>query len=183
MKILIMILVVGLAFCSCNNSSSSPDKNSDSNKIEVTNDLENALSLIPSWVNEKTICKMENGKAHSGDFVSKVDDVNIYTYAYREYLMNISKKLPKAIYVSGWVNSPNPAETLCMILDIGDGKTPLLWKSYYLKSIVTEPNKWFEFRAGFNIDKPIKPEYLLKIYGASGGKVAYFDDFKITFEY
>ena len=187
MKKIFIFFVAGLIFYSCNNSSNSSSgtkTTKDPNKIEISNDFENALSLIPSWVNEKTIVKMENGQPHSGEYVSKVDDVNIFSYAYREYFMNINNnKLPKAVYVNGWVNSPSPSDKLSIILDIGDNNAPTLWKCYNLASLVTESNKWFEYTASFAIDKPIKSDNLVKIYGYSGGKLTYFDDFKVTFIY
>ena len=159
MKKLLLLLAVGIISFSCNNSSSKSSgtaQTKDQNKVEISNDMENALSLVPSWVNEKTIVKMEGGKAHSGEYVSKVDDVDIYSYAYREYLLNISDKLPKRVFVNGWVNSPVPNEKMGIILDITENNTMNYWKAFNLKSVVVEPNKWYEFTAGFLIDEPIK---------------------------
>lgn len=184
MKKLLYLAVITVFISACSGSS---DKQTpaqpEQNTVEIFNDMENAAAMVPSWINEITVVKMENGQAHSGEFVSRVDNNTLYTYAYRENFENINSRLPKKIIVNGWINSPDPADGLGMVMDINENNVSYLWKSYSLKSTVTEPNKWFEFTAYFDIDKPIKPEHQVKLFGFGGGKTAYFDDFRITFEY
>jgi hypothetical protein len=186
MKNLLVVILAGMVLFGCSNSSqnSTPTSaKSDQNQVVITNDMENASAMVPSWINEKTVVKMENGKAHSGEFVSKVDDKNLYTYAYGEIFQNISDKLPKKVTVNGWVSSPDASKNLGIVMDVNDNGAPQIWKSYSLTNVVEGPDKWFEFTAYFSIDKPIKPNMQIKIYGYSGEKLAYFDDLKITFEY
>jgi hypothetical protein len=186
MKNLLFIILAGMLLFSCSNSSqnsNSPSASQEQSQVVITNDMENAAAIIPSWINESTVVKMENGSAHSGEFVSKVDDKNLYTYTYRENFNNINEKLPKRVVVNGWISSPDAAKGLGLIMDINEKNVSQIWKSLSLTKVIETPNKWFEFTAYFPIDKPIKPNYQIKIYGYSGQKVAYFDDFKITFEY
>lgn len=186
MKNSLLFFAAALILFGCSNSNQKPTPTAaqaDQNQVVITNDMENAAAMIPSWINEKTVVKMENGTAHSGEFVTKVDDKELYTYAYREYLENIGQKLPKRIVLNGWVNSPDPAEGLSVILDINENNVLKLWKAYSLQKTVETPNKWYEFTAYFPIDKPIQANYQVKLYGYSGKKTAFFDDFKITFEY
>ena len=186
MKKYLVIVLTGLVLFSCSNSgqnSTPAAADNEHNQVVITNDMENAAAKVPSWINETSVVKMENGKAHSGEFVSKVDDKNLYSYAYREYLNNINEKLPKRVVVNGWVNSPDAAKGLGVIMDINEKNVPVIWKTCSLNTNVKTPNTWYEFTAYFQIDKPIKPDYQLKVYGYSGQKLAYFDDFKITIEY
>jgi hypothetical protein len=186
MKKLLFIMLTGLILFGCSNSNQKPvaaDAKAGQSNVVISNDMENAAAMIPSWINEITVVKMENGKAHSGEFVTKVDDKTVYTYAYREYFENINEALPKRVVVNGWINSPDPAEGLGVVMDINNNNVVQIWRSYSLTKTVESPNQWFEFTAYFPIDKPIKPNYQIKVYGFSGNKVAYFDDFKITFEY
>jgi hypothetical protein len=186
MKNLLIIALAGFIMYGCSNSSqpSSPTAAApEPGQVVISNDMENAAAIIPSWINEATVVKMENGAAHSGDYVSKVDDKNLYSYTYREFIQNINEKLPKRVIVNGWVNSPDAAKGLGIIMDINENNVSQIWKSMSLSSVIEAPNKWYEFTAYFSVDKPIKPNYQIKIYGYSGQKVAYFDDFKITFEY
>ncbi|MBK7030440.1 MAG: hypothetical protein IPH45_15115 [Bacteroidales bacterium] len=188
MRSLLILALAGILMYGCSNSNSNQNADqsatpADQNSVVITNDMENAAAMIPSWINEVTVVKMENGPAHSGEFVSKVDDKILYTYTYRENFENISQKLPKRVVVNGWINSPAPAEGLGIVMDINENNVIQIWKSYSLANTAETPNKWYEFTAYFPIDKPIKPNFQVKIYGFSGNKTAYFDDLKITFEY
>jgi hypothetical protein len=186
MKKLLSIILTGLVLFGCSNSnqnSAQSGANSEHSQVVISNDMENAAAKVPSWINEKSVVKMENGTAHSGEFVSKVDDKNLYSYAYRENLNNISEKLPTRIIVNGWVNSPDASQSLAMVLDINDNGVSQIWKSYGLTQVIKSPNTWYEFTAYYAIDKPIKSDNQLKIYGFSGQKTAFFDDLKITIEY
>jgi hypothetical protein len=170
--------------CSNSNQNTSPTAaQPEQNEVVITNDMENAAAMIPSWINERTVVTMENGKAHSGDYVIKIDDKEIYSYAYREYLENLNQKLPKRVVLNGWVNSPDPAEGLSVIMDINENNVSKIWKAYSLKNTIETPGEWYEFTAYFNVDQPVQPHYQVKLFAFSGKKTAYFDDFKITFEY
>ena len=180
----ILVAVTFVAACSNSNQSNTPAvPKADENQIVITNDMENAAAMIPSWINEAVVVKMENGTAHSGEFVARVDDQNLYTYAFMESFENINQKLPKRVVMNGWVNSPDPSPELGLIMDISEDNVMKIWKSYSLTKTVEKPNQWFEFTAYFPIDQQIQPNYKVKLFGYSGKKLAYFDDFKITFEY
>jgi hypothetical protein len=179
-----LIAVAALFGCSNSNQNTSPTATkADQNQVVITNDMENAAAMIPSWINEGTVVKMENGPAHSGEFVTKVDDKNLYTYTYREYFENINQKLPKRIVVNGWVYTPDKSDGLSVIMDINENNVSKIWKAYSLNNSVESNNKWYEFTAYFTVDQPIQPSFQVKVFGFSGKKTAYFDDFKITFEY
>ncbi|MBK7212607.1 MAG: hypothetical protein IPH88_04775 [Bacteroidales bacterium] len=186
MKSILLLSVSALILFGCSNSGQAPAPtaaSTEQNQVVISNDLENAAAIIPSWINEKTVVKMDAGTAHSGEYVIKIDDKSVYSYAYRENLENINQKLPKRIVVNGWVNSADPADGLSVIMDINDNNASKLWKSYSLKDALKTKGAWNEFTAYFSIDQAIQPHYQVKIYAFSGNKTAYLDDLKITFEY
>lgn len=187
MKNLLLLIITGLLVYGCSNSNQNATNNdaqTDDIAIAITNDMENALSGVPSWINEATVVKMPEGiAAHSGEYVTRVTEQEVYSYAFRETLSNINSKLPTAVIVEGWVYSPVENASLSIAMDINDNGNSIIWKSYVLSDAISELNNWNEFAARFAIDQPIKPEYQLKIFAYGGKKTAYFDDLKISFEY
>lgn len=189
MKSCIYLVLAGLFFNSCSNPANSPADSGTQNQLSENtavfeNDLESALSGIPSWSNEKTIVNMPEGiKAHSGDFVTKVDNINLYSYAFKETLENINQKLPTKVIVNGWYFSTEKNNDLSIVMDINKNNESIIWKSYRLMEEETTLHEWHEFTAAFTIDQPIQLSYNVKIFAYSGKKTAYFDDLKVTFEY
>lgn len=188
MKKLYFIAIVGIIAYGCSNSSNPPAATNsqdqiNENQVVFENDLENALAGIPSWSNEKTIVKMPDGKAHSGEYVSKVDDVNMYSYAFKETLENINQKLPKSVVVNGWFYSEVRNPELGIVMDINDDNKSVVWKSYRLMDDGKSENQWHEFTANFDIEETLKPGYQIKIFAFGAKKIAYFDDIKVTFKF
>ncbi len=186
MKRVLFIAVVGLFVYGCSNSgqkTAPAAAQPEQNQVVITNNMENAAAMVPSWINEKTVVKMENGKAHSGEYVTRVDANDVYSYAYRENFQNISEKLPKRVIVNGWVNSTVIDKAISIIVDINEDNKSFFWKAYSLNETIKKANEWTEFTAYFTIDQPIKKNQQIKIFAFGGGKTAYFDDFRITFEY
>lgn len=188
MKKLIFIAMLGVITYGCSNSPKTPavtdtQDQITENQVVFENDLENALVGIPSWSNEKTIVKMPDGKAHSGEFVSMVDAINVYSYAFKETFENINEKLPQTVVVNGWFYSPVKNSDLSFVMDINENNKSVIWKSYRLMMDDMAVNQWHEFTANFTIEEPIKPGYQIKIYAFGAKKTAYIDDVKITFKF
>lgn len=187
MKNYLALFLSGLLLYGCSgNSPKTPadEAVADDSPVAIVNDLENALAGVPSWSNEKTIVEMPEGiAAHSGKYVSRVDAENQYSYAFKEIFANINQKLPVAVIVEGYVYSPEVNPLLGIVMDINDNNNKVIWKSYALSEVISSLNEWKPFAARFTIDAPIKPEYQLKIFASGAKKTAYFDDFKISFEY
>ena len=190
MKRFIFIVLAGILISSCSNSNQTPSSSSsspadiaDQNQLVIENDLEYASAMIPSWINEVTVIKMDKIKAHSGEYASKIDQTNLYSYAFGEKFENIFEKLPKRVIVNGWYYMPEQNEKAGIVMDINENGETKIWKSYNFFSDNPTINQWNEYTAYFSIDQPIKPNYHIKIYAYSGKKDIYLDDFKITFEY
>lgn len=188
MKKLIVFGLAGAMLYSCNSNQTPPassetEVQTDQNQLVIENDMENAAAMLPSWINEVTVVKMDKVKAHSGEFASKVDDVNVYSYTFRETFENINEKLPKRIVVNGWYYLAEENKKLGLTMDINESGKTYIWQAYNFSNDNPVLNQWNEFTAYFTIDKPITPAHQLKIFGFGDKKVAYFDDIKIIFEY
>lgn len=152
--------------------------------VSIDNDMEKGPISLPSWGNEQTIVKMPSpSRAHSGMYVSKVDSNNIYSYTFYDLLHNLNNVTPYKVFVSGWFYIPEPIDELIVAIDISDKDQNIMWKRFSISQQINDLNKWTEFNAVFDIDQPIKIDQQVKIFAFASKKEAYFDDFKITFEY
>jgi len=186
MKNFFLLLSASAIICSCSNSANKTENAAQpkQNAIEITNDMENASAIIPSWLNEKSVIAMKEPKAHSGEFACVTNDTIEFGYTYQELVKNINSEIPKKITVTGWVFSTVTKPNLGIILDISEKQQPYDWKSFPLNEELTEVGTWKEFNASFYLDKPLNPEQVIKIFAWNQSKKpVYLDDFKITFEY
>ena len=190
-KLFILMLASGLFYACSNNPQPATDENQSNsensqineNQLVIETDMENVASLPAYWINGVVVEKMDKISAHSGNYAVKIDADKKYSLTFRENFANINAKLPKRVLVNGWFYFPEPNENSSIVMDINENNVSSMWKSYKLFESNPVTNQWNEFTAYFTIDQPIKPEYQIKIFANSGGQLAYFDDFKITFEY
>ncbi len=189
MKKLLYFVLGGMLMYGCSGNQQSSDGagnsgNGDNTPVAIVSDMESPYAGVASWINEKTLVKMPEGlNAHSGQYVSRVNAENIYSYAFRESFVNINQKLPTAVIIEGWFYPTEPITTEGIVMDINENNKNVIWKSFNLASGSIKLNEWNSFRSRFLIDKEIKSNYQLKIFGIGKGKTLYFDDFKISFEY
>ena len=189
-KLFILLLATGM-FYACSNNPKTPGDNQatsenaqiNENQMVIETDMENVADLPDYWINGVAVVKMDKIPAHSGNYAVKVDAANEYSLTFRETLANINAKLPKRVVVSGWYYFPEPNEKAGIVLDVNENGKPIIWKAYNISSENQPLRQWNEFKAYFTIDQPITSEQQIKIFANSGNKVAYYDDFKIVFEY
>jgi hypothetical protein len=187
MKKLFFFVIAGIIVSACSNSGSNTSNTNSGprkDRIEITNDLENALATIPSWKGEQTIFDMKD-KAHSGGFVCITNDTLEFSYGYKEMFKNINDGLPKRVVFSGWINTTVINPQFSILCTIDENSKQLEWKAFPLQNVLTEPGKWVEFTADFYLDKfPIKPEDQITLLAWNQSKKPiYMDDLKITFLY
>jgi hypothetical protein len=187
MNKLIVFAIAGVLLYSCSNSKPKTEAasgQSAQNRIEITNDMENASAVIPSWINEKTVVIMKEPAAHSGEYACATNDSVQYGYAYQELLKNINTGIPKKVVVEGWVYTTVEKPNLGIILNISEKSQNYDWKAFPLNESLTEKGKWVEFSSSFYFDKPLNPEQEIRIFAWNQSqKPIYFDDLKISFEY
>jgi hypothetical protein len=186
MKNLLVFAFAGVLFYGCSNSKPKAEATDQPQQslIEITNDMENASAVIPSWINEKTVFLLKEPAAHSGEFAAVTNDTIEYSYAYMELFKNINTGLPKSVVVSGWIYTTVAKPQIGMILNISENNVQYDWKVFPLADNLTEPGKWVEFTTTFYFDKPLKEEQEVKLFAWNQSKKAvYLDDLKISFQY
>ncbi|HOW30689.1 MAG TPA: hypothetical protein PLP88_03920 [Bacteroidales bacterium] len=188
MKRLIAFLAAAALISACSNNGGNNQKaseNNNQNHIEITNDMENALSMIPSWYNENHVIKMSEPPAHSGSYACITDETLQYSYTFKELLKNINEGVPKLVTVSGWMYATEPNPVISIICNVDENKKSISWKAVPLKDELNEAGKWVEFTANFYYnDVQLKPENELGILAWNQDKkTVYIDDLKITLEY
>ncbi len=82
-RIILFAIPVTLLF-SCVNKTTENWADAAPNRIEITNDMEDAALVIPSWMNEKTVIAMKEPAAHSGKYACVTNDTLEYGYGYAE---------------------------------------------------------------------------------------------------
>jgi len=188
MKKIFIFSFIGVLMYGCSNpnqNAQTPSDKTQPNTIEITNDLENAMAIIPSWVGEKTVVAAKEPAAHSGEYASLTNDSTVYSYAFQESFKNLdSERLPKQVVVKFWMYTTVANPNLSVILDINENGKNVDWKAYPLDKEIKEAGKWAEYSTSFYFDKPINPEQSIRIYAWNQSKKPiYFDDYKITFGY
>ena len=187
MKKLFFLVVAGIVMTACSNSGNKTQSTdqSEQNVVVITNDLENAKGMVPGWMNENTVIAMKEQLAHSGDYASVTNDTLMYSYYYKETVKNIKNEIPHTAVFSGWVNTTVANPNFAIICNIDEDTLKYDWKAFPLDSLLTETGKWVEFSASFSfIDKPLKPEHKISIFGWNQSKKpVYIDDLKVTFLY
>ncbi len=184
MKKVLALAIAGAIISGCSNSNinSGSATQPQPNKLEITNDMETASTMIPSWQNEKTVIAAKEPAAHSGKFVCATNDTAEFGYTYCELLKNIISFIPKKVTVNGWVYTTAANPKFSIILDVSENGKLYDWKTFPLDSL-NETGKWVEFGASFYLDKPLNPEQSVKLYPWNQSKKPVFiDDLKITFE-
>jgi ABC-type Fe3+-hydroxamate transport system substrate-binding protein len=187
MKRLILFVSAVIIISACSNSgnnTSAPAQVNEKNEVVITNDLENALSKIPSWNNEVTVFDKKE-MAHSGGFVCITNDTLEFGYTYNEKFKNINDRVPKRVVYSGWVYTTIANPKFSIICGLNDNGKQYDWSTYPLEKELPEAGKWVEFTTTFYFtDKPLKPEHDVKLYAWNQSKKPiYLDDLKITFVY
>lgn len=183
MKKYLFFVVAGFILSACSNSGSNTTTRKD--QIEITNDLENAKGVIPSWVGEDRVIVMNEPTAHSGIYAGIIKDTSEYSYYYREILKNINQELPKRVIFSGWIYTSVPNPQVSVVCNLNENQTRYNWKVFPLEKQLSEVGKWVEFSSDFYFDdKPLKPEMEIGMVMWYQGKIpVYIDDLKITFLY
>lgn len=186
MKKLLFFATIGLILSACSNSGSktqSADQGSQ-NEIVITNDMENAMSVIPSWQNEHTVIAMKDPKSHSGDYACVTNDTLEFSYMYKELFKNLRSGTPKMVSYSGWAYTTVANPNFAIICNINADTLRYDWKAFPLDKNLSETGKWVEFSASFTFEKPLKPEYEIGLVAWNQSKKpVYIDDLKITFTY
>ena len=183
MKKYLLFVVAVFILAACSNTPNKPSPRKD--RIEITNDMENAKGVIPSWVGAERVFVMSNPPAHSGTYACITNDTAEYSYHYEEIFKNLNAEIPKRVILSGWVYTTVANPKLSVICSINENQTNRDWKAFPLDNTLTEAGKWVEFTSDFYLDsKVLNPDMMISVYAWNQSKKPiYLDDLKVTFLY
>lgn len=187
MKKLFLFVATWIILSACSNAGSNSKSGTlgRQKEIIITNDLENAKGMVPSWLNENHVISMTAPPAHSGENACISNDTAEYSYTYCEILKNLNSEVPKMATFSGWVYTTVANPNFAIICSIDEKGKHYNWKAFSLDKELTKAGKWVEFSATFYFDdKPLKPEQEIRLYAWNQSKKnVYIDDLKVTFLY
>lgn len=189
MKKYFLFILAGCILSACSNSGSNSNTSESNNlskdRIEITNDMENAKGNIPSWIGAERVFAMTDPPAHSGTYACITNDSAEFTYHYEELLKNINNGIPKRVIFSGWVYTTVANPKFSAICALTENHKNYAWRTFPLGKQLMEAGKWVEFSSDFYIDdKPLSPDMLISVYAWNQSKKPiYVDDLKVTFVY
>jgi hypothetical protein len=179
MKNYILFILSVIILTACSNQSNTDKK--QQNSITFSNDMENAATIIPGWINEKMV---NEGIAHSGKFSNMMDETREYGYGFQEILSKINKNVPTKIIVKAWIYSTVPNPDASFVAQIAEGGKAIWWNSAELKGRLPNANEWTQLTFVFNVDKQVFPTSEVRIFMWNQNKLKfYIDDMDVTFEY
>jgi hypothetical protein len=153
--------------------------------IMFSNDFEKVIGTSYDPDNAKfwgSPVSLVKGVAHSGEYASKMDSSNTYSFGFKSIIKNIKKDAPIKIKVKLWVyaGQPNPDATL--VVDINNNGKSKYWKNAALSG-VSKGREWTECSASFDIPTNINVNDEVKIFVWNPNmQLLYIDDFEISFE-
>lgn len=176
MRFLFLLIFVTVILNSC--AKKQPDEKKELVAITTTSNN----TELNEWKDPYTIKPYAD--AHSGNSVSVIDSLSIYSVGYEKQLANIAKSKINSVVFSYWVLLRNDKAEAKTVLSIDDtiSKKNVLWVGNLVRHNVKENNKWTEITETFEIPKNINPKCLLKLYVLNNSKEEILlDDFKIAF--
>ncbi len=138
------------------------------------------LDANGDWINCKTLGKFGGA---TGDYCSKVDSVNEYSYGFRKLINEIIPNPIKRIKVSVWVKLTDLGKKCVLVVAIiGTNNKNIFWSGHELNPLVKKVNEWVKIDV-----EDVLPDYDAE--GAFAGvyvwnpnkNIAYIDDYEIRF--
>jgi len=133
------------------------------------------------WINTNTIGKFGGA---TGEYCSKVDSINVYSYGLNKLLSEISPNTIKRIDVSVYVKLAKLDKKSLLVISIkGPNNENIFWTGHELNPVTKEINKWYKFYVEDALPEDYKSEgATVGVYVWNPNKnVIYVDDFDIRF--
>ncbi|MFA4852741.1 MAG: hypothetical protein WC599_09505 [Bacteroidales bacterium] len=132
------------------------------------------------WINNNTIGKFGGA---TGDYCSKVDSINEFSYGFCKLISKISPYPIKKVKVSVSIKLENLSKKSNLVISLTDKNNKnIFYSGRELNTVVLETNKWYKFNA-----EDVLPDFdtegaNIMVYVWNPNKnVAYVDDFEISF--
>jgi hypothetical protein len=132
------------------------------------------------WININTIGKYYG---HTGDYCSRVDSNNVYSFGFRKSITEISSNPIKKVKISVWVKLDDINKKTSLVVSVvgKDGKN-IFWNGHDVNPVVKEAGKWYKFEVEETLPEFDGEGAHIETYLNNPNKnVAYVDDFEIKF--
>ena len=132
------------------------------------------------WINNYTIGKYWG---YTGEYCSKVDSINQYSYGFKKSFDEISPNPIKKVKISVWVRLDDRNKKAILVLSVNDkNKKNVYWVGHDVNPVVKEINKWYNFEVEEKLPDFESAGATIETYIFNPDKnVVYVDDFKIIF--
>ena len=167
------LLIIQLASCSSEKDS----------KLFFSNNIESSYV----WDEHPPSSIVKFDKAHSGNYVCKMDVNNPFSITYNMRVKDISPKPLSKVKVSAWfmLTENNSEQNLIInILDSSMQKS-FEWLARNAAEDIKELNQWGRVEQTIDLTQKNRnnPDNVIRIYAANGrGEPVYVDDIEIQFE-
>ncbi len=145
------------------------------------NDLE-SNSVSDNWIGLQSI---DSGFAHSGNYYSHTDSVNVYGLGFEDQLPEGLIRKNTVVLISGFIqNSSINTNPLFVITIIDSNNETLLWKGISLKNGVQDINTWVYFSDSVLIPASLTDGSKIKAYlwNQEKSSSVNLDDLRIEFK-
>ena len=142
----------------------------------------NDFEGLKGWVSNSYTLKED--KAHSGKFVSKIDEVYQYSEGVKLKLSEISSKPVKKVRISAWCKISDMMATGKFVVSVNTPeKAGVFWEAIHLEDNIDEVGTWTKISGEFNIAAwGNKPDNTVVVYVWNTGKIPILvDDMDIEF--
>ncbi|HNW97941.1 MAG TPA: hypothetical protein PKK00_05975 [Bacteroidales bacterium] len=132
------------------------------------------------WINCNTIGKYWG---YTGDYCSKSDSINQYTFGFSKLFSEISPNPIKKVKVSVWVKLSDLSKKSVLFISIDDSNNKnIFWSGHDLVPVVKEVNKWYKMEIEENISEVNTEGAKIGICVLNSNKdIVYVDDYEIQF--
>lgn len=169
-----MLLILPFLFFSCKES---PKVQGD---LYFKNNIESSLG----WYKNPTVLKTKD--AHSGEYVSKIDSVNIYSLGFDLPLSIVNERFLPVTEVKAtvWAMLKSKNAKGALITELKKNDSLIVWNSVKLQDYCKEANKWYKVEFILNLREHdfSNNENLFRCYVANDSKEEILlDDFEVEF--
>lgn len=120
---------------------------------------------------------------HNGDYCSRVDSANQYSYGFGKFVSEISSNPIKKVKESAWVKLTDLNKKIKFVVAINDKNNKnIFWAGHEINPIAKEVNKWYkiEIEDTFPEFESNGAHFETYIWNPDNN-VAYIDDIEIQF--
>jgi hypothetical protein len=150
------------------------------NALYFFNDFEN----VRGWGEALTIVK---GNAYSGQYYSKIDSVNKYSYGFKLEKNAISDKQLKKVSVDVWVRTSDVNTKSLLVAQItrktAKRDSTIYWEKSEIRKFKLQPSEWINVKSSFDLPKELQPKdkILLYVWNSDGKSEVDVDDMEVQF--